>query len=282
MRIAHCTSHFRHRAGFTLLELLVVIAIILTLAVAIVPNIGAGISGTQLGTASRSLLQAVRYARTMAILHQIETELVLVSAKEGTRGGITRDGKPDPDGARIEVRVATGALRANASGDEEQEEDEEGVEPTASANAPMAGGADDFFLDGTVASAVTAGDAVGGSASTGAALGDFAEMVHSVFPCGGVAFEFVRFTDEGDDAPADATAAPHPEPESPAPGEDDWQEGDGDDLSGRTLVFVFDSDGTCRPFDILLKEGGDEEDAPRFAISVDRWGRGKIEGRDDD
>lgn len=272
------------RAGFTLIELLVVIAIILALAVAIVPNIGAGISGTQLSTASRSLLQAARYARTMAILHQVETELVLVSAAEGARVGVSNDGKPDPYGARIEVRIAEETMRL-ARADDAQESGAYGGEDDEVADAPDSGA-----LDAVAGEASDVGMSAG-VASTGAALGDLAAEVHATFPCGTVAFEFERFTDEDelDDPDSEAVRRSqraatgdrdNDKPTFAAFGEDDG-EGEGDDSASRTISFLFDSDGTCRPFDLTIRDSLDDDDAA-LKVSIDRWGRGKVEGRDDD
>lgn len=265
-------------AGFTLIELLVVIAIVLALAVAIVPNIGAGISGTQLSTASRSILQAARYARTMAILHQIETELVLVSAAEGARLGASGDGKPDPRGARIEVRIAEETMRlARADADADAATTDEGdIDETAGAFAEDEEG---IPLPGVAA----------GVASTGAALGDLAAEVHATFPCGTVAFEFVRFTDEDEEEDPDSEVLRRAQEAATGKAKSDSggfgdEEGatDEDDASDRTISFLFDSDGICRPFDLLLKDSPDADESESLTISIDRWGRGKIEGRDDD
>lgn len=264
-----------------------VIAIILALAIAIVPNIGAGISGTQLATASRSLLQAARYARTMAILHQVETELVLVSAGEGARMGGERgkDGKIDPASARIEVRVAAEALRhaANLAGTGQNGED-----PTAEDASRQTGATDlDDSGDGSEDAEGESQDRLAGdAAASGAALGDFADEIHSVFPCGTVVFEFVKFTDDdlqerdrsavkGKERPTDTLQR------RASVNGDEGLDDDPDGLADRTEVFLFDSDGICRPFEVLLKDSADA-DASQLSISIDRWGRGKIEGRDDD
>lgn len=67
-----------HRAsGFTLLELLLVIVILGIAAAVLVPQLNVGAERTRLVTAARSVGQAARYARTMALIHQVETELVL-------------------------------------------------------------------------------------------------------------------------------------------------------------------------------------------------------------
>ena len=278
------------RAGFTLIELLVVIAIILVLAIAVVPNIGAGISGTQLSTASRSLLQAVRYARTMAILHQVETELVLVSAAEGARIGVTRDGKPDPNGARIEVRIAEETMRQARTAEITQDGGVSDAGGGDEGGAFATSNDDNWGTESDAGDAETGGIGVG-TASTGAALGDLASEIHSVFPCGTVAFEFLRFTDEDEEEdPEDeilrrdqdaATGKAQSARNDDRFGLDD-EGGDEEDSAARTISFLFDSDGTCRPFDLLLKDSADGDDPDTLAISIDRWGRGKIEGRDDD
>lgn len=68
--------------AFTMIELLLVLAILGALVAIIIPSIGGGMAGTQMATTARSVIQAARYARSMAIVHQAETELVLTSAKE--------------------------------------------------------------------------------------------------------------------------------------------------------------------------------------------------------
>ncbi len=67
----------RGASGFTLLELLAVIIILGICAAVLVPQLSGGAERVRLVTAARSIVQASRYARTMALLHQAETELVL-------------------------------------------------------------------------------------------------------------------------------------------------------------------------------------------------------------
>ena len=70
------------RKGFTLVELLVVIVIIGIMGVMILPNFTAGSEGARLRTASRGIMQMVRYARTMAVLQQAPIDLVFSSTGE--------------------------------------------------------------------------------------------------------------------------------------------------------------------------------------------------------
>jgi prepilin-type N-terminal cleavage/methylation domain-containing protein len=68
--------------GFTLVELLVVIVIIGIMGMIILPNFATGSDGTRLRTASRGVIQMVRYARTMAVLQQTPMALVISSTGE--------------------------------------------------------------------------------------------------------------------------------------------------------------------------------------------------------
>ena len=64
------------RGGFTLLELLMVIAIIGVVTAIISPRIGTAMGGGKLRIGTRSVIQTARYARAMALLHQIDVDLV--------------------------------------------------------------------------------------------------------------------------------------------------------------------------------------------------------------
>lgn len=275
----------RRNHGFTLLELLVVIAIILALVVSVVPNIGAGFSGAGLAGATRSLQQAVRYARTMAVLHQVEVELVLVTAGEGARnGGGVRDGKPDPAGARIEVRVAESAMRRartdevakarNAGFSVENEEEEPSID-TADGGNPEA----DASRERVVVESISLG-----VASTGEALSDLSKEIAASYPCGTAVFKLVRYTDEEDEdveEDEEATVSSAQMIVAGSGAEEGADGGEAEDLAARTMVFQFDSDGLCRPFELRVA-AYDEDDSPAFLLDIDRWGRVKIRESGDD
>lgn len=65
----------RSRYAFTLIELLLVLAIIGVIAAVTVPNIARSMRGSRRRTASRIVVMAGRYARSMAILQQSDVTL---------------------------------------------------------------------------------------------------------------------------------------------------------------------------------------------------------------
>lgn len=220
----------------------------------VVPNIGAGISGTQLATTSRSLVQAARFARTMALLHQVEMELSLVSAANGVHSVEPgKDGKPPPGVALIEVRLAnSSALHGSDTP----------LAPSGENDGGEADSAGEVAGDDSVKPVQTARNA------TDTALGDFAEGMHSVFACGLTRFEFVRFLDDEGDIGLEQGV----EGGAPVQDGDGGEEGEGGEKRN-ALAFKFDADGTCRPFEVIVRDG---EDGPSMTVRIDRWGKGEV------
>lgn len=156
------------RHGFTLLELLVVIVILGVLAAVIVPQFGGSGERTKLVVAARSLVQATRYARSMAMLHQSETEL-----------------RVSPSSGLVEVR-AHGAAAATPV--------------PAAAPEPTVSFGDDDDADGEDGGGDDVSVIKSDEHINDAASRLFDTGIDVQFPNDGVTFEFVEYTDSsGDD-----------------------------------------------------------------------------------
>jgi prepilin-type N-terminal cleavage/methylation domain-containing protein len=160
--------------GFTLVELLLVIVILGVLTAVVVPLVAAGSSGTRLATAARATVQAARYARTMALLNQAETMLVIDAA-----GGVIRVEAAPPGGERTAAAAAV-----------------EGGVPAAAPAAPAGGGGQEA--------------AAGSNRLTAAAVtaGCFADELRAEYRCPGVRFRFLGYSDRagGLELPAERAA----------------------------------------------------------------------------
>lgn len=64
------------KKGFTLVEVLLVLAILGILTIVTIPNIARSIKGSRLRMGARTVMQAGKYARSMAVLTQTEAAVV--------------------------------------------------------------------------------------------------------------------------------------------------------------------------------------------------------------
>ena len=165
----------RHGSGFTLLELIMVIVILGIAAAVLVPQLNVGGERVRLVTAARSIVQASRYARTMALLHQAETELVL-----------------NPATGLVEVRAHASGYKGDVLAVLAEE--------SAAADEEMAF-ADDETDPGYNDGAATRTNLVAEVATAQS----FADEIGQSFPNKDITFAFVGYTDTVDN---DGAAAP--------------------------------------------------------------------------
>ena len=127
----------RHSRGFTLVELLVVVVIIGVMALVIGPTFTTGSDVARIKTASRGLMQLSRYARNMALLHQVPVDLAFTS--DGTLSVSQAGG-----GGETIVSAKAFAVTNAAAAAEAQLEDE--VAPALAGGAEGQGGGSAYVM----------------------------------------------------------------------------------------------------------------------------------------
>ena len=211
-------------SGFTLLELLLVIMILGVAAAILVPQLNVGAEHARLARAARSIVQATRFARAMALQHQAEVEVAVNPAT----GDV--EVRARASGAKADILRSLAEERLNA----ESVPDDGEYEPLND-DAPVA--------TNLAADVMTAQS--------------FADEINEKFENKGITFEFMGYTDNVENTPAQTS----PETEN---GE-------------APFSLIFRSNGTCRPFKVrALTEDGDYLD-----VAVDMIGRAKIKENGD-
>jgi len=236
----------RSRAAFTLIELLLVLAIIGVIVAVALPQFNVGMSGVRVRAAALGYMQSARYARTMALLYQVETAVICQP------GGV--------------IRVEAGPLRTEGHGpyvapDEETAGGVAGAFPaskrpptnTASRllSLPAAGtSAFDQSGVGALAKTYTPADV---SADELASEGDVTEAIRAEQTFTGVHVQFLGYTDE---EPASAIRAELEATES--------------------FRVGFRSNGTCRPYRVKVADDA----GTVLVLAVDMLGSAMVEGEE--
>ena len=236
--------------AFTLIELLLVISIIAVLVAVILPQFN--LSGVKLRTAALGYMQAARYARTMALLYQVEVEIVcetggVLRVEAGEARGEARGPYVDPDDA-ADLASSSGVPTPHQLAMTQQ-----GLSHApASTNSRLLSlsrpgtSAFDQSGRGALAPAADTNEAI--SAEELASAGDVATAIHAEQSFDGVHIQFVEYTDE----------VPSGE------------------VAGETESFKvhYRSNGTCRPYRVRIAD----EAGAMMNLDVDMLGVTVIEG----
>ena len=165
----------RHNgSGFTLLELIMVIVILGVAAAILVPQLNVGAERVRLVTAARSVVQASRYARAMALQHQAETEVAF-----------------NPDTGTVEVRAHTSGAKADTL-----------LALAEARNAEEASAAETSLSEDPVDEESTVQTNLAAEVATAQS---FADEISAKFENKDITFEFLGYTDN-----VDNDAAPPP------------------------------------------------------------------------
>ena len=174
------------RRGFTMLELLLVIAILGVASAIVLPRMSASTAGSRLRVGARAVTQAVRYARTMALLHQMDIDI-----------------RFDLEGGKIRVEAAplTGERADGGAAGRIEIASHEDDDGTDRARDGGRGGESAAYPDGS------GDDPYGPAATSGARLSAtaLAEDVRAELDAPGCTFAFLGYTDS-----PGAAASPSP------------------------------------------------------------------------
>jgi len=230
----------RH-GGFTLIELLLVITILGVLVAVVVPRFGAGMSSAKVRTAAQTFMQASRYARTMALLHQMEVDVVVQSGgvirvEAGPLAGEARGPFPTNSAAALLTGLPTDAAAGGAA--------------NTSARLSALAASEASSLDGTATSVVTAAELD--------AEGDAAEDIRAERTTDGVSLRFLGYADTEETTVAAAATATT----DTSPTED--------------FRIRYHSNGICRPHRVRVTD----DDTMTIDLDIDMLGTATVEGEE--
>ena len=239
------------RAAFTLVELLLVIAIMAVLAAVILPQFNVGLSGAKVRAATMGYMQSARYARTMALLYQVETEIIcekggIIHIQAGTLRGeghgpyVVPEDAVDapPEGASAHVTARSQPGRSAPSNTNSR-----------LLSLPKAG-ARAFNQSGAGALAKPAEEA-DVSAEDLAEEGDVAGAIQADQTFDGVQIQFLGYSDE--EVAGNAIA---------------------DGETSESFHIRCRSNGTCRPYRVRISDN----DKTSLTLDIDMLGMAEIEG----